>query len=369
MAQQTNAVVVYETPQQARNDIEVLVSQRLASYLADERRRERFQAIAVRAVLGNPSLMQCTRESLLGAITTAAELGLEPSGLLGSAYIVPYNVRKNIDGTWRTVKSAQLIPGYRGLIDLARRSGEILKVEARVVRLRDEFAIDYGSAQPITHRPFVPDPSAAPEDRDPGPYVGAYMRAVLRGDPVPQVEWMTTDEIDQVRRRSKASDDGPWTTDWSEMARKTVVRRGSKYLPLTTDLTRALELDEEAERQAEPPAQPVRVSPAQQLLLDRAEAATGQPQAARQATDTAEATVVAPGAASEAVEASAPLPEPPPVHVPGGTPPIPAMDEAPATAIEECGDDGGMLGTCQRMPGHRGKHQGAGGEWPQERRR
>lgn len=321
----TSEVQVYEGPAQVRSDMAAM-RDRIATQLPRGMDPDRFLQVAARAIISNPTLMECDRASLMLAIQTAADLGLEPSGLLGSAYIVPFNNRMKVGNVWRTVKVAQLIPGYRGLIDLARRSGEILKVEARTVRQRDEFRIDYGSDQPVHHVPFIPDPSAAPEDRDPGPYIGAYMKALLRDDPVPQVEWMTYDEIALVRKRSKAADGGPWVTDEPEMMRKTVVRRGAKYLPLTTDFRTALELDEVAEKAAVAPTATVKPSQAQQLLLDRAQAAQGATEAPDAATEATEQGNAPQGPATAAVEQ-------------------PAQDEAPAADAEA------SPGTAELAPG------------------
>lgn len=370
----SNAVQVFKGPDEVRAVVGAM-SERLAQLLPAGMSPERFQATVLRTMLGSPKLMACTQASVVVALQSAAELGLEPSGLLGSAYLVPYKKRRQVDGQWQTVNEAQLIPGYRGLIDLARRSGEVLKVEARTVRQRDTFSIDYGRAQPLQHVPFIADPAAPPEDRDPGPYVGAYMRAMLKGDPVPQVEWMSTDEIEAIRLRSKAADDGPWVTDWSEMARKTVVRRGAKYLPLTTEFRTALELDELAERDAVAPiAAPEPMTPAQRLLAQRIEdrrsvdPETGElhdpahasdeevaAEAAADAQAAAQGAQGAPGAAEGSEVAQGPAQAP-------SDPQRPAT--APTGAQAVCGDQNPELGTCSRAPGHPGGHWNEAGVWP-----
>lgn len=216
---------------------------------------DRFLRVVAGAVLKNSDLLKCDRISLFRAVLEAAQLGLEPTGLLGSAYLVPYRVNGRLQAT--------LIPGYRGLIDLARRSGEIESIYAQVVHAKDYFRIRQGTDPGIDHETYIPpadaDPDSQDPDRaeaaDPGPVIGAYMVAVLRdrsGNPsVRQIEWMTRAEIEAVRKRSRASANGPWVTDWTEMARKTVVRRGAKYLPLTPEAVRAFSLDEEAERSAD----------------------------------------------------------------------------------------------------------------------
>lgn len=362
----TNAVVRYQKPEDVRAEMNALTPQ-FAEVLPAGVDAKRFTRLVIGTIIANPSILDCTRDSIIRSVRDAASLGLVPTGLLGSAYLVPYKNKRTGQ------MEAQLIPGYRGLIDLARRSGEIDAIEANTVRLRDRFRIYKGTVSGVEHEPFIPDPTLAPEDRDPGPYVGAYMVATLKGGHR-QVEWMTTDEIEAVRKRSRASDQGPWVTDWSEMARKTVVRRGAKYLPLTPDAERALSLDEQAERDADPvETASAQMTPAQRILAQRVEArlaagqvvtadgeviegtaqdGPGQPVQAEAATGTAEGASEAPGQPTAATEATA----------------QPA-EAAPATATQVCNDDGGMLGRCSRAPGHTGRHDSGQGQWAQERKR
>lgn len=226
--------------------------------------RERFLNIALQAITRSPKLLECTPASFVLALRDAAELGLEPSGLMGQAYLVPF--RNKDSGRME----AKLIPGYRGLIDLARRSGEIGKVEARMVRQRDAFDYEFGTSQFIHHRPYlnltgetepVIDENGLPlrdergepvtKVRDGGPYVAAYVMVALRnGEMLPDM--MTVAELNLTRRRSRAADDGPWVSDYGEMGKKTITRRALKYAPfsLTSQLNRALELEDEAESTA-----------------------------------------------------------------------------------------------------------------------
>lgn len=352
----TNALVTYRAPEEVRKDMDALRTQ-LENVLSPRIDLDRFLRVVAKTIIEDPKLMECTRLSLLASIHEAAQLGLEPSGLLGSAYLVPYNVSVEAPHPTnpaitvkRKVRVAHLIVGYRGLIDLARRSGEIDAIQADVVRLRDAF--DYEPTRqpnPVIHRPYIPDPTAPIEDRDRGPVVGVYMVATLRGG-FRQPEWMTTDEVEGIRKRSQAGTSGPWVTDWSEMARKTVVRRGSKYLPLTTEFRRALELDEEAEKGAEIPSLPPPPSRATQMLLDRA--AEMAPQKPSEEGDGS-------GEGQDTIEAEN-GPETPPEAVVDGDP-----DDLPdATAI--CGVVNDELGLCVNPPGHRGAHRSADGVWPRK---
>lgn len=231
--------------------------------------RERFLNVALQAITRSPRLLECAPASIIKALRDAAELGLEPSGLLGSAYLVPYKNRQ----TQRY--EAQLIPGYRGLIDLARRSGEIKSIAAVLVRERDEFKVWRDENGPhYTHVPFLnpghimeplfdTNTGARVGDRvvDGGKYIAVYCHVRLAtGDS--HLEVMTTAEVQAIRRRSKAADDGPWMTDWPEMAKKTVTRRAVKYLPISVVslVNRALELEDVAESASTPVDSPVAVA-------------------------------------------------------------------------------------------------------------
>jgi recombination protein RecT len=194
---------------------------------------DRLLRVACAAVSRQPKLADCTPASLYLALANCGQLGLEPN-LLGSAYLVPFKRSiKSPDGKWSSVMEAQFIPGYRGLIELARRSGEIQTISAHVVREKDDFSYAVGE-RPI-HRPYL-------GEDDPGKMRLAWAIATFK-DGGFQVEVMTRREIDSIRGRSKAKDDGPWVTDYEEMARKTVVRRLCKYLPLTIELADAVAAD------------------------------------------------------------------------------------------------------------------------------
>jgi recombination protein RecT len=168
----------------------------------------------------------------------AAQLGLEPTGVLGGAYLVPYK------------ETCTLIIGYRGLIDLARRSGQIESIEAHVVYSNDRFRCHYGLSPVLEHEPAWEGP--------PGAVKAVYAIAKMK-DGGMQLEVMTRAQVDAIKARSKTSGSGPWVTDYDEMARKTVVRRIAKYLPLTTELSDALQID--ADNDPSIDAQSVDVSP------------------------------------------------------------------------------------------------------------
>jgi recombination protein RecT len=186
---------------------------------------DRLVRLAVAAVSRTPNLQRCRPETLLSAIFIAGRLGLEPDGVLGSAYLVPFG------------DECQLIVGYRGLIDLATRSGKVVSIVSRVVHAKDRFTVKLGTDDSIVHRPT--------EDEDPGPMTHVYAFAKL-ADGSRQFEVMSRRQVDGIKARSR-SKGGPWTTDYEEMARKTVIRRLSKSLPMSTEFAASLALQAGAE--------------------------------------------------------------------------------------------------------------------------
>lgn len=192
---------------------------------------DRIVKIAITSAAKTPKILECTRESVLMSIMQAAELGLEPGGALGEGYLVPYSVKG--------VQTCQFIPGYRGLISLARRSGQIVSIEAHIVREGDEFDFELGLEPRLVHKPSM-------IDGDQGKIRAVYAVAKLVGGGI-QYDFMVKSEIDAIRKRSKSGDYGPWSTDYGEMARKTVIRRLFKYLPVSVEMTRAMDLDSEAD--------------------------------------------------------------------------------------------------------------------------
>lgn len=207
--------------------IKEAVPQTLAKYLTPER----ITRMVVSSASRNPQLLQCTPISVAKAVADACRLGLEPCSPLGEAYLVPYRNNK-IQGA---PMEAQFIPGYRGYISLARRSGQIKSVTANLVHERDAFEIDLASGERPRHKPCL-DPAGR------GEIVAAYCIADFV-DGGHHLDLMTISDILAIRDRSRASKSGPWVTDFGEMARKTVVRRAAKYWPLSIELADALEQD------------------------------------------------------------------------------------------------------------------------------
>lgn len=193
---------------------------------------ERLLSVCMTEIRKTPKLRECSQISLLGSVIQAAQLGLEPGSALGHCYLIPFYNRK------AGMLECQFMIGYRGMLDLARRSGSIVNIDARVVFAADHFDLLFGTETKIIHKPQL--------SGDKGGVVGVYAVAQLQGGGT-QVEYMALEEIFKIRDSSKAKDDGPWKTHFEEMAKKTVVRRLFKYLPVSVEALTAVGLDERAD--------------------------------------------------------------------------------------------------------------------------
>lgn len=196
---------------------------------------DRLTRIVMTECRKTPALLKCAPESFYGAVLQCAALGLEPGSALGHCYLLPFGNGKDKQGR----PNAQLIIGYRGMIDLARRSGQIISLQAWTVHAQDTFNYQLGLDPDIQHVP------ASTADR--GPVTHVYAVAKLKGGGI-QFEVMSRAEIEKVRSTSKAGNSGPWSSHWEEMAKKTVIRRLFKYLPVSIEAVRAVEIDEKTDR-------------------------------------------------------------------------------------------------------------------------
>lgn len=210
------------------NDIRALLNaskKQLEMALPKHLTADRLLRVAMTSIQKTPKLLECSQQSLLACIMTCAQLGLEPDQFLGQAYLVPFG------------KVCTLIPGYRGYIALARRSGELQTLSAQVVYTNDEFSLEYGVSDTLKHVPAL--------NGDRGKPLGAYCVFKYK-DGSYSFDWMNTADIEKVRARSKAAQDGPWVTDWDEMAKKTVIKRHAKLAPLSVEFQKAVALEERA---------------------------------------------------------------------------------------------------------------------------
>lgn len=214
-----------KTMQQYIKSMEGEIAKALPSVIT----KERFTRIVLSAISVNPQLGQCTPQSFLGAMMTSAQLGLEVNTPLGQAYVLPYKNHGTLE--------AQFQLGYKGLIDLAYRSGEVEVIQAHVVYENDEFTCEYGLDPKLTHKP------AECERGDPVK-VYAVFKTKSGGY---GFEVMSMDDVRKhAAKYSKAygSSYSPWKTNFEEMAKKTVLKRVLKYAPLKSDFVRAAVQDE-----------------------------------------------------------------------------------------------------------------------------
>lgn len=229
------------------------------AYLLDQKKHElakmlpktlsidRLLKVAQIAATTTPALAKCDVPSLVGAIGQCAQMGLEPNTVLGHAYLVPFNTkRRDASGNERWVNSVQVIIGYKGLIDLARRSGQIVSIAAHEVCERDHFELVYGLDEKLNHTPAMGER---------GEVVGFYAVAKLTGGGH-AFEFMSAHQVEQIKTASqgyqqavkyKKEASHPWTVHFIEMGRKTVIRRLAKYLPLSVEFQTAAALDGLAE--------------------------------------------------------------------------------------------------------------------------
>lgn len=195
---------------------------------------ERFKRVLMTAIQNNPDLVKADRASLFNSAMRAAQDGLLPDGREGA--IVIYTTKVKDPDTRREVwiNKAQWMPMIGGIRKKVRNSGTLQDWNAHVVFAHDEFEYELGDEPFIRHRP-------AKGDR--GKAVAAYSVATFK-DGTKSREVMSLAEIEKVRAVSRAKDKGPWVQWWEEMARKTVARRHSKVLPMSTDLDDLIRRDD-----------------------------------------------------------------------------------------------------------------------------
>lgn len=192
----------------------------------------RIARVALTELRKNPYLLQCDPTSFVGAVMQASQLGLEIGSHLGQAYLVPFGGQ------------VQFMLGYRGMISLARRSGDLVSINAQPVYKNEVFELEYGINEKLRHVPCID--GSAPSD-----FLGAYAEVKLKGGGY-QFTFVPAHKINALRDsqlgKMKNNYSSPWKTAFEEMACKTAVRRLFKYLPISVDVQRAIGLDEAAER-------------------------------------------------------------------------------------------------------------------------
>lgn len=184
---------------------------------------ERFTRMVLSAVSTTPKLAECTSNSFLAAMMSAAQLGLEPNTVLGYAYLIPYG------------NKVQFQLGYRGLLELAKRSEQITQIYTHTVYSNDEFSYRFGLDPDLKHVP-------AKGDRGEPVYYYAVFKTKNGGE---GFDVMSIEDVTRhAKKYSKSFNDGPWKTNFNEMAEKTILKRLLKYAPMSSDAARAVSQDE-----------------------------------------------------------------------------------------------------------------------------
>ena len=201
---------------------------------------ERFSRIALTAINGNPKLQEaCVKSPMtfLGALMTAAQLGLEPNTPLGQSYLIPYNNTRKINGAFVKVPEVQMQIGYKGLIELAYRSGEVTNIYAEVVYENDKFEYELGLDPKLKHVPAKSNRGA------PVYFYGVFKtKNGATGFKVMSYE----DVLEHAKRFSRSYNkekntfSGPWQTDFTSMGKVTVLKAALKYAPMKTEFVKAI---------------------------------------------------------------------------------------------------------------------------------
>lgn len=207
------------------------IKNQVALALPRHMKPDRMIRVMLTAINSTPRLLNCSRESLLAALMKCSQYGLEPDGR--HAHLIPYG------------DQVQLIFDYKGLVDLVRRSGEVTDIHCDVVYDADEFEYSFGSGGKLYHKPNL-------REQNRGAIYCAYSFVKLKDGAV-SYDVMSTHEINAVRDASQGyqafksgkTRSNPWDSFWNEMAKKTVFRRHTKWLPLSSELKEKVNADDD----------------------------------------------------------------------------------------------------------------------------
>lgn len=224
------------------------ISSMIAQALPKHITKDRILSVVAMAFRKNPKLQQCSKNSLLAAIITASQLGLELNTPLGHACVIPFENKRFVNGEWKKVLEAEFQLEYQGLIDLAYRTGEYETIYAEEVDSSDKFEMELGLNKRLIH---------IPNDEPSGKIKGYYAVYRLKNggydfkyQSVKQIEaWAEkySPGYRQLQKDLAAKKDpknNAWHTSFDQMAKKTVLKMLLKYAPKSIELARQLILDE-----------------------------------------------------------------------------------------------------------------------------
>ena len=225
---QTEKSVAVKT-QRSMKDLIVSMEGQIAKALPSVITPERFTRMVLTAMSTNKDLQLCTPNSFLGAMMQAAQLGVEPNTPLGQAYLIPYKNKGTLE--------CQFQLGYKGMIDLAYRSGEVKDIQAHEVHENDTFEYELGLEPKLKHIPAMSNRGA----------VIMYYAIFHTKDGGYGFNVMSVDDVQEHAKKyskSYGASFSPWKSNFDEMAKKTVLKRCLKYAPIKTEFARSISADE-----------------------------------------------------------------------------------------------------------------------------
>lgn len=225
-------------PEQRKKVLELLdkMKPQIANALPKFITPEKMIRVAITAISKTPKLLQCEQTSLLGAIITSSQLGLMPDGVLGEAYLIPFNNRK------KKIMEVQFMIGYRGYVALALRSGQVKSIQARCVRKDDDFAYEFGLEPKLTHVP-----------KNSGSEITHFYAVIQLMTGGTLFEVLSCAEVNFIRDKSQGykyaeeKENTIWAQHYEEMGKKTVIRRLIKMAPLSPEINKAVGLEDLAD--------------------------------------------------------------------------------------------------------------------------
>ncbi len=193
---------------------------------------DKMARVAMTSIQNTPALLECDPKTVLGAVMEAAQLGLEPDGVLGHAYLVPYK------------RKCTLIVGYKGMIALAYRSGQVLSLKGNVVYETDEFEVAFGIDEKLKH---VPDYESKKRGNRVCTYAIAHMKDGGHAFVV-----LSMHEVEAHRKKSASANSPAWKDHYDAMAIKTAVRVLARWIPQCPELQQAGAREDSMEGGADP---------------------------------------------------------------------------------------------------------------------
>lgn len=225
-AHQSKALRINMLLEKAKNEIARALPKHISA--------ERMARVIQTSIKMNPSLIDCTEGSLLGSILLSCQLGLEPN-TTGQSYLIP---RKN--GKTKQME-CQFQIGYKGIIELARRSGKIESIDADVICHDEHFEYIKGIEPKFEHAPNFEIDRYDPAN------IKAFYSLVKFKDGGYHIQIMGKNRVDKIRDKysqSAQSQYSPWNTEYAQMGLKTVIKHASKFWPISAETQEKINQDE-----------------------------------------------------------------------------------------------------------------------------